>query len=214
MVHSAGAPLAPRGVDDLPEPTWRSLLSRGAPQYGAEAVAPVLAFYVIWRLAGLAPAIVASTLVYLTLGAWSVRRGREVGLLAVGAVFVIVQAIVGLAAHSATVYLAQPVVLSALWGVAYIGSVVIGRPLIGIFANAWYPFPAWFRAERVYRREFALQSLVWGVYCFARAGLRLWALLESGVAGFLVVSILTGTPVLVALVGWGLWHARRTFSRA
>jgi intracellular septation protein A len=214
VVHPAGAPAAPRGVDDLPEPTWRSLLGRGVPQFGAEAVAPVLAFYAVWRTAGLAPAIVASSLVYLALGAWLARRGRDIGLLAVGAVFVVVQALVGLAAHSATVYLAQPVVLSALWGVAYIGSVAIGRPLIGVFANAWYPFPDWFRAQRVYRREFAMQSLVWGVYCFGRAGLRLWALLESGVGGFLLVSILTGTPVLAALVGWGLWHARRTFSRA
>ena len=51
--------------------------------------------------------------------------------------FVIIQAIVGLASHSATVYLAQPVVLSGLWSVAYFVSVAIGRPLIGVFANAW-----------------------------------------------------------------------------
>jgi Protein of unknown function (DUF3159) len=211
-VHETGAPLAPRRVDELPDPTWRSLLRRGLPQFGAEAVVPVLAFYAVWKLAGLAPAIAASSVAYLALAAWALRRKRDVGLL-VGAVFVVVQALVGLAAHSATVYLAQPVVLSTLWGVAYIGSVVVGRPLIGVFANAWYPFPAWFRAEPVYRREFAMQSLVWGAYCFGRAGLRLWALLQSGVAGFVLVSVVTGTPVLGALVGWGLWHARRTFSR-
>ena len=127
--------------------------------------------------------------------------------------FLLIQAAVGLAAHSATVYLAQPVVLSALWGIAYLGSVAVGRPLIGVFANAWYPFPQWFRASAPYRREFAMQSLVWGVYCLSRAGLRLAILLASGVGGFVLVSVATGTPVLVALVLWGIWHAKRAFGR-
>ena len=213
MVQQAGAPLAPGRIDDLPDPTWRSMLRRGLPQFGGEAIVPVLAFYAVWRLAGLTPAVVASSAVSVAIAVWLIRRGRDVALVAVGAIFVLVQALVGLAAHSATVYLAQPVVLSALWGVAYFASVAIGRPLIGVFANAWYPFPDWFRTSPPYRREFAMQSIVWGVYCFARAGLRLWALLESGVGGFVVVSLLTGAPLLAALVLWGIWHARRTFLR-
>ena len=173
----------------------------------------MLVFYAVWRLGGLGPAIGASTLVYLALAAWLLRRRRDVALVAVGATFVVIQALVALAAHSATVYLAQPVVLSALWGVAYLASVAVGRPLIGVFATAWYPFPEWFRATAVYRREFGLQSVVWGVYCLGRAALRLLVLLRTGVGGFVLVSVVTGTPFLAALVAWGLWHARRTFGR-
>lgn len=189
------------------------MLRRGLPQFGGEAVVPVLVFYVAWRASGLGAAIAASTLVYVALGLWLLRRGRDTSLIVVGIAFVLIQAAVGLAAHSATVYLAQPVVLSALWGLAYLGSVAIGRPLIGVFANAWYPFPPWFRAGPLYRREFAMQSLVWAAYCLARAALRLWALLESGVGGFVVVSAVTGTPLLAALIAWGIWHAKRTFSQ-
>ena len=188
------------------------MLRRGLPQFGGEAVAPVLVFYAAWRASGLGAAIAASTLVYVALGLWLLRRGRDTSLIVVGIAFVVIQAVVGLSAHSATVYLAQPVVLSALWGLAYLGSVAIGRPLIGVFANAWYPFPPWFRAGPLYRREFAMQSLVWCAYCVARAALRLWALLESGVGGFVVVSAVTGTPLLAALIVWGIWHAKRTFS--
>jgi hypothetical protein len=189
------------------------MLERGLPQFGAEALAPVLVFYAAWKLWGLGPAIAVSTLVYLAFAAALMRRGQEVTLLAVGVVFVLIQAMVGLASQSATVYLAQPVLLSALWGIAYFVSVAIRRPLIGLFANAWYPFPAWFRASEPYRREFSMQSLVWGLYCLARAALRLWALLDSGVAGFVLVSVVTGLPLLIALIGWGIWHARRVFSR-
>jgi Protein of unknown function (DUF3159) len=189
------------------------MLGRGLPQFAAEAVAPVLLFYIAWKVWGLGPAIVASTLAYLVLAAWIVRRGRDATLVAAGAVFVVIQALVGLAAHSATVYLAQPVVLSALWALAYFVSVAIRRPLVGVFAGAWYPFPPWFRESEPYKREFAMQSLVWGVYCLARAALRLWVLLDSGVGGFVVVSLVTGTPLLAALIAWGIWHARRTFAR-
>jgi hypothetical protein len=213
MVRSAGTPLAPGRLDELPEPTWGSMLGRGLPQFAGEAVAPVLVFFGVWKTAGLGPAVVASTLVYLALGIVLLRRGRDLTLIAVGAVFVVIQAIVGLVSHSATVYLAQPVVLSGLWSVAYFLSVAIGRPLIGVFANAWYPFPPWFRASAPYKREFALQSIVWGVYCLARAGLRLFVLLRSGVGGFVLISLVTGFPVFFALVLWGIWHARRVFSR-
>jgi len=213
MVRSAGTPLAPGRLDDLPEPTWGSMLGRGLPQFMGEAVAPVLVFFGVWKAAGLGAAIAASTVVYLALAVLLLRRGRDVALIAIGAVFVVIQAIVGLASHSATVYLAQPVVLSGLWSIAYFVSVAIGRPLIGVFANAWYPFPPWFRATAPYRREFALQSIVWGVYCFARAALRLFVLLRSGVGGFVVISIVTGFPFFFALVAWGIWHARRVFSR-
>jgi hypothetical protein len=197
----------------MPEPTWGSMLGRGLPQFVGEAVAPVLIFFAVWKVSGLASAIVASSVVYLALGVLLLRRGRDVTLIAIGAVFVVIQAVVGLVSHSATVYLAQPVVLSALWSLAYFVSVAIGRPLIGVFASAWYPFPAWFRASAPFKREFGMQSIVWGIYCLARAGLRLFVLLHSGVGGFVLISLVTGFPFFFALVFWGIWHARIAFSR-
>jgi hypothetical protein len=55
--------------------------------------------------------------------------------------------------------------------------------------------------------------VVWGVYCLARAGLRLGVLLGAGVGSFVVVSLFTGAPMLLGLVFWGIWHARRSFRR-
>jgi hypothetical protein len=213
MVRAAGTTAAPGSLESLPDPTWRLTLGRGLPQFAGEAVGPVLVFYAAWKLGGLTAGIVASAVLSLSLALWLVRRGKDTALVALGALVVAIQAAVGLSSHHATLYLAQPVVLSGLWGIAYFGSVAIGRPLIGIFATAWYPFPDWFRASPAYRREFALQSLVWGSYCLARAGLRLWALLDSGVGSFVLISVATGAPVAVLLVAWGFWHARRSFTR-
>lgn len=212
MVRPAGT-AADVPLTELPDPTWRLLVGRGLPQFAGEAVLPVVAFYAGWRWWGLGAGIAASTVVSLGIAAVVVRLGREVGTIALGVVFVLVQAGVALAAHSTTVYLAQPVIFSALLALAYIGSVLVGRPLIGVFAAAWYPFPSWFRASRPFKREFGLQTLVWAVYMLVRAGLRLWALLRHGVGGFVVISLLTGSVPPFALVAWGLWHARRTFGR-
>jgi hypothetical protein len=200
-------------VTELPDPTWAFLARRGLPQFAAEGIAPILVFYGAWTVGGLTAGVLAATVFAGAVLAWQIRNGRDGALARLALLFVAIQALVGLAAHSAAVYLAQPVVLSAAWGVAYLVSAAIGRPLVGVFANAWYPFPPEFRAGASYRREFGLQSLVWGVFCLARAALRLVALLGSGVGGFVLVSIATGTPLFVALVFWGLWHARRTFTR-
>ncbi len=199
-------------MTDLPDPTWRLLLSRGLPTFALEGVLPVLVFYAVLRASGLAAAIVASSLAAGLVVVVQHRRGHDIALAAVTCTFIVVQSIVGLAAHSATVYLAQPVVLGACWGVAFLVSAAIDRPLIGAFARAWYPFPEEYRASRAYRREFGMQSVVWGIYSIAAAALRLGALLVSGVGGLVVVSLAVGAPGQIALVAWCLWHARRALT--
>src|SRR5262249_46323062 len=157
--------------------------------------------------------IVLSTVVSLATAGWLVRVGRDTGPVLLGVAFVVIQAAVALAAHSTTVYLAQPVIFSVLLPLGSVGAGAIGKPAIGIFASAWYPFPDWFKNSTPFRREFGLQTLVWAVFMLLRAGLRLWMLLNAGVGDFVVVSLLTGVPPYVVLVGWGIWHARRSFTR-
>ena len=101
-------------MTDLPDPTWRLLLSRGLPTFVLEGVLPVLVFYAVLRASSLPAAIVASSLAAGAAVCLQHRRGQDIALAAVTFVFIVVQSIVGLAAHSATVYLAQPVVLGAL----------------------------------------------------------------------------------------------------
>jgi hypothetical protein len=213
MVRATAPAAATPEVADLPEPTWAFLVRRGGPAFAIEGIGPVLLFYGVWHVAGLVAGVVVATGTSASVLVWQQRRGQGGWVATLTLVFLVVQAAVGLASKSATVYLAQPVVLSAGWGVAYLASAAIRRPLIGVFANAWYPFPAWFRASAPYKREFGLQSVVWGVYLLGRAALRLAALLNGGVAGFVVVSFATGTPFMFGLIGWGLGHARRSFAR-
>ena len=78
VVRTAGTPLAQAQLDDLPPPTWRSLVARGMPQFAAEALLPVAAFYAGWRLYGLAVGIGVSAIISIALAAVLIRRGQEV----------------------------------------------------------------------------------------------------------------------------------------
>jgi len=153
---------------------------------------------------------VASGLIYL----YERRAGRDALLVRLSLAFVAVQSVVGLAAHSATVYLAQPVLVNAAWGVAFLVSAGIRRPLAGVFACAWYPFPGWFRQTDRFKRVYGIESIVWGIYMLARSGLRLAALLDGSVEDFLVVVLLTGPPLMILVIAWSIRYAIRGLTQA
>jgi hypothetical protein len=176
----------------------------GLPGFLREGFLPLGAFYAGLKLNGLAAGIVASALVSLLIYVYERRAGRDALLVRLSLAFVAVQSIVGLAADSTTVYLAQPVLVAAAWGLAFLVSAAIGRPLAGALACAWYPFPRWFREKTAFKRVYAIESLVWGAYFLARSGIRLAVLLNGSLESFLLVTLLTGTPAMLLLLAWSI----------
>jgi len=193
----------------LSEPSFLGILMTGLPGFLREGFVPLGAFYLGLTLEGLAAGIVAaaaaSVLVYL----YERRAGRDGLLVRLSLGFVAVQSVVGLAAHSTTVYLAQPVVLAAVWGLAFFGSVAVGRPLAGSLAQAWYPFPRWLRESGEFKRVYGFESIVWGAYFLTRSAVRLLVLLHGSLESFLLVTLLTGTPAMLLLLAWSIRYALR-----
>ena len=197
----------------LPDPSFRAILRSGAPRFLREAFGPVAAFYVGWKLGSLVTGIILSSAVALALLWYERRHGRGGALALISAAFVVLQAGVGLIADSAVVYLAQPVLLSTIWGIANLVSAAIGRPLVGVLADAWYPFPPEIKASQAYRQIFAFESVVWGVYLLARSAVRMLVLWTGSIGFFVAVQFLTGIPITIALVLWSIWYAGRSFDR-
>ena len=181
----------------------------GLPGFLREGFVPLGAFYVGLKLDGLVAGIVASTLASLLIYLYERRAGRDGLLVRLTLAFVAVQAGVGLASQSTTVYLAQPVLIAAAWGLAFLVSVPLRRPLAGALACAWYPFPAWFRETDAFKRVYGIESLVWGGYFVARSGLRLAMLLHGSLESFLLISFVTGTPAMLLLLIWSIRFAMR-----
>lgn len=206
-----GADRAARGPDEgsLSEPSFRGVFLTALPGFLREGFLPLGAFYAGLRLGGLSAGIGASTAASLLVYLHERRAGRDALLVRLSLGFVVVQATVGIAAHSTTVYLAQPVLLAAAWGLAFLVSVPIGRPLAGALACAWYPFPRSFRATGPFKRVFGIESLVWGSYFLVRSGLRLVMLLHGSLENFLLLTLATGTPAMLALLAWSIRYSIR-----
>jgi intracellular septation protein A len=181
----------------------------GLPGFLREGFLPLGAFYAGLRLEGLAAGVVAATLASVLIYLYERRAGRDGLLVRISLGFVVVQGIVGLAADSTTVYLAQPVLIAAAWGLAFWVSIPLGRPLAGALAQAWYPFPRWLRESREIKRVYSVESLVWGAYFLARSAIRLLVLLQGSLESFLLITLLTGTPAMLLLLAWSIRYAIR-----
>src|ERR1051325_6703624 len=157
---AAGAPgeRAAGGLAPLTEPSFRGILLAGLPGFLREGFLPVGAFYAGLRLSGLAAGIGASAVLSVLVYLYERRGGRDGLLVRLSLLFVAVQSAVGLATDSTTVYLAQPVPINAAWGLAFLASVPLGRPLAGLLACAWYPFPVWYRETERVQRVFGVES--------------------------------------------------------
>lgn len=64
------------------------------------------------------------------------RLGRPGLMVRLSLMALAVQAVTGLLAHSTTVYLAQPLLVSGAWAVGFLGSAAIGRPLAGVLDSS------------------------------------------------------------------------------
>lgn len=194
-------------------PSARSILLGSGPRFARDAFLPLLVFYVLWRTVGLVAGIAAATVVSLVAWRLEVRAERPGIIARVTLGFVLLQATVGLLSHSATVYLAQPVLLNAVMGLAFLGSALAGRPLAGAFAGEMYDFPPEVRASDTFRRVFGRVSMAWGVYMLARSVVRLIAL-SASVERYLVINFATGAPLMAGLMAWSIWYGVAGFRRS
>src|SRR3954452_484011 len=214
MSDTAGATVVPDGDFHLPEVSTRTILLGSGPRFARDAFGPMLVFYAGWKVSGLLLGVTASTIASFAAYRWERSHDRP-GLMArIGLGFVIVQAAIGLAADSAVVYLAQPVLINGAYGLAFLGSALLRRPLAGAFATEMYPFPDEVKSSDTFRSAFSRISLAWGAYLVLRSAVRLSTLSSGDVDAFIVVNMLTGVPLTAFLMGWSVWYAVRYFRKS
>jgi hypothetical protein len=178
----------------MTDPAFRQVLLGGLPGLMRESVLPLGAFVIASAVAGLGAGIGSSPAVSVLVYLHERRSGRDGLVVRLALVFVAVQSVIGLAAHSATAYLAQPVLFNAAWGLAFVAQRQFG---------ARSPARSRARGTRS-RTRFApliassVSSVVWGVYLLARSALRLTILLVGTIGGFAAVVFVTGMRVMVA----------------
>jgi intracellular septation protein A len=208
MQPTAAEVPAPGPATDV---TVKGILLGSGPRFARDTFGPVLAFWLGWKLGGLAAGIVLSTVV--ALGAWAYERRQErPGLLARLTLAVVVfQALLGMVSRSEIAFLAPQVVINLAWGVAFLVSALVGRPLAGVFAAEMASMPPEVRASATYRRVFGRISTAWGTFMVVRSIARFALLVWVGVDAFVASNLATGAPLMALLMTWSIWYGTRSF---
>lgn len=195
-------------------PSLKTLLLGSGPRFMRDAFGATIVFYVGWKLHGLLLGVVAATVWTIAVYVWE-RQHERPGIAArIGLAIALVQAAGALASQSPIGYFAPPVIINAVYGLAFVVSVVIGRPLAAVFASETYPIPADIRALPGVRRTFAHISLVWGGYLLFRSVFRLVVLLHYSVDVYVAVNVVTAGPMITGLMAWSFWYGLRRIRRA
>ncbi len=107
-------------------------------------------------------------------------------------------------------YLAWPAIDKTLWGLIYLGSVLLSRPLILILAQAMGMFPkskeiGEFSNSDLFRSAWTILTIIWGIVHLIVSALlissQIWLPLEV----FLMIRTFSGAPLLAVLLTFSFW---------
>ncbi len=118
----------------------------------------------------------------------------------------------------ARLLLVRESLISGLIGLSFLGSLIIGRPLVFYLARATMQrqngqegrerFLRWSESV-VARKGLRVMTLIWGLGLVLEASLRIWAALIWTPARFLAVMPPAGYAFAAMLTLWTLWYVRR-----
>jgi hypothetical protein len=154
---------------------------------------PVALFLVLLEFAGTRVALVGALAWSLLALARRRRQGRRTsGLLVLTTVGLAARTFAALLTGSLVIYFIQPTVATALVGLSFLGSVVVGRPLVERLILDVCPMDEATRCHPTLRRFFAHVSLWWAFTSMVNFGITLWLLLYHSPATFLLVKSMLG----------------------
>ena len=131
----------------------------------------------------------------------------------VGLVGVAFSGTLALLTHDPRLFFLRSVVADAGFGLAMIGSLIVGKPLIGLFASWVVTMPDQYKATDAYKRSFTILTLVWGVVNLMRAAGRGYLMANGSLEQLMLVNLATGWPVFAVLVAFSVWYPKRLAHR-
>jgi intracellular septation protein A len=182
---------------------------------------PVALFYVGFQRWGFSAAVLIvlswSALVF----AWHYRRTRGADVFSATTFgFACVKATAGLVsqhvlpASALWLYLAWPSLENLVYGTAFFGSALLGRPLLALYAKRLYPMPPAVRESAAFRQAFLVTSAAWLCGHSLRAVLRLYLLANLPLEVYLIADTVAGWPINISLVAFTTWFPLRELRRA
>jgi len=149
-------------------------------------------------------------------------RSRKIELFPALAIPIVLIELIGtVITRNPDFYLAATAIENVLWGLLFLCSLFLTRPLIQIFAELLNPglgsqeFLSQFEMPaQLYRSAWKILTVIWAVVYFLKAIILILSQLNLPLEVFLIVRIAIGLPVLVAMLIFSyrfpIWYWGRT----
>jgi len=170
---------------------------------------PLIGFYIGQKTGGVGWAVAAGGVLSLAVIPLELRATGQMRWCWIGIAGVAASGGLALMTDNPKLFFLRSVLGDAAFGLAMVGSLVIGRPLIATFASWAVTIPDEYKATSAYKRSFAVLTLVWGLVNLMRAGGRGWMMTHGSLEQLMVVNLATGWPVFAGLVAFSVWYPRR-----
>jgi hypothetical protein len=187
---------------------------RSLPRLIEATLIPAVIFYVLVVLVGGTAAMVGA----LAWGGVAVLRRVAVGtpvpaILLLATLGLTVRTLIGLVSGSMFAYFAQPVATTVALAAVFLGSVLIGKPIITRLAHDFCPIADEVADRPAVAQLFAGLTLLWAGVHLLTAATTFGMLVSMPVAAFVLVKTLTCLAITVAAivltVSWAIRIARR-----
>lgn len=177
-----------------------------------DSLAGPLLFLILYKIAGLDAALIGAGAAALAVVAIRKVRGQTLTSAWYGVAGVALGAAFAKATGSGTGYFLPKVASNAFYGLVFLVSVLIGKPLIGIGWAFFHRQPLEWGYRREVRRVFSALTLMWAGGYFLRSAVY-GVLIASGgdhTGSLATVSLVLGLPLTGALIAATLIVIRRS----
>jgi hypothetical protein len=175
---------------------------------------PVGLFYVTFQTLGFSTAVLAVLGWSASVFAWHRHRTGSADVFsATTFTFACIKATAGLVSQNPILYLGWPSLENMIYGSTFLGSALLGRPLLALYAQRLYPIPASVRSSAAFRRAFIIVSAAWFGGHSLRAVVRLYLLATLPLELYLIADTVAGWPINVSLIAFTAWFPLRELRR-
>ncbi|MGH3794379.1 MAG: DUF3159 domain-containing protein [Pseudonocardiaceae bacterium] len=173
------------------------------------SVVPVLVFVVVNTLTGLQPAIWSSLGAGVAVGLWRLLRKEPLQPAVSGILGVGLCAFIAYRTGEARGFFLYGIWYSLVLGLAFVLSVVVRRPLVGVLWSVLNGVGSPWRLDRRARFGYEVATLVWAVFFLARFGVQHWLYEAQETALLGVARLAMGLPLTAVAALVTIWAIRR-----
>jgi hypothetical protein len=190
------------GPADRPRPRLKAILKHIATNIGVGTIVPSVLFAGVMMLAGIWWALAAALAWCYGALAWRMcTRRRTSGLLWITIISLTAKTALAFASGSTFLYFLQPALAETAAALVFLGSLVVGRPIVARLAGDFYPMDGELAARPRIRSLFRQLTLLWGILLGAKATLTLYLLQSMTVADYVAAKSVISPTVAIAGAG-------------